>query len=90
MLANLITSLMVANLGLTLYIIWRIRMDQAALATALNSVADELTKATAEIVAAIAAAGATTPEVDAAVTKLQNLAKALDDLNQDLPPAEPV
>jgi capsule polysaccharide export protein KpsE/RkpR len=63
----------------------RILMEQAELATALNGVADELTKATAEIIAAIAASGTTTPEVDAAVAKLQGLAKALDDLNADLP-----
>lgn len=61
----------------------RIIMDQAALAAALNSVSDELTKATAEIVGAVASAGATTPEVDAAVAKPQALAKALDDLNPD-------
>ena len=63
----------------------RILMNQAELAVALSGVADELTKATAEIVAAIANAGTTTPEVDAAVAKLQGLAKALDDLNADLP-----
>ncbi len=85
MLATLITGLAVTNLGLTLYIIWRIHMDSVALAKALNDVSDELVKATAEIVAAIANSGATTPEVDAAVAKLQGLAKALDDLNQDLP-----
>lgn len=75
----------------------KIIMDQAALATALGGVSDSLTsvgdqlaKATAEIVTAVANAGATTPEVNAAVTKLQGLASALataaqtlDDLNPD-------
>lgn len=63
----------------------RILMNQADLAAALNAVSDELTKATAEIVAAIAASGATTPDVDAAVAKLQGIAKSLDDLNPDAP-----
>jgi ABC-type transporter Mla subunit MlaD len=77
-------------------------MEQAQLATALGSIADslgdvgtELGKATTEIVTAIGNAGSTTPEVDAAVTRLQNVAaslataaKALDDLNPDTPPAD--
>ncbi len=46
-------------------------MDNAQLAAALTSVSDQLSKATAEIVAAIGTAGQTTPEVDAAVAKLQ-------------------
>jgi hypothetical protein len=64
-----------------------IMTDQTTLAATLSSIADQLTKATAEIVAAIAAAGNTTPAVDAAVAKLQGLAQALDDLNPDAPPA---
>ena len=70
---------------------------QAELAARLSAVGDELDKATAEIVAAIqalkdalAAAGGTTPEVDAAVTRLEGGAKALDDLNPDaVPPVTP-
>lgn len=66
---------------------------QAELAAQLTSIGDELDKAQAEIVAAIqalkdalAAAGSTTPEVDAAVTRLEGSAKALDDLNPDATP----
>jgi len=72
---------------------------QAELATALGGISDsldatsiELAKATQEIVTAVANAGATTPEVDAAVARLQalstnlaNAAKTLDDLNPDAP-----
>ncbi len=58
---------------------------QAELAASLNAVSDQLTKATAEIVAAIAAAGNSTPDVDAAVAKLAGISQALDDLNPDAP-----
>ncbi len=78
-------------------------MDQATLATALGTISDaltgvgdQLTKATAEIVAEIANAGGTTPAVDAAVAKLQGVAdalktasQALDDLNSDAPAPAP-
>jgi ABC-type transporter Mla subunit MlaD len=74
-----------------------ITMNQQDLAIALNAantalagVGDQLTKATAEIVAALAAVGVTTPEVDAAVAQLQTISGALaqavqqlDDLNPD-------
>lgn len=43
----------------------------------------ELLEALDEIVTAIAAAGQTTPEVDAAVERLKAASKALDDLNPD-------
>ncbi len=66
---------------------------QAELAAKLTSIGDELDKAKAEIVAAIqalkdalASAGATTPEVDAAVVRLEGSAQALDDLNPDATP----
>lgn len=72
-------------------------MNQAELATALDGLStsltatsDELNKAMAEIVAALKNAGNTSPEVDAAVAKLQTVtdalatvAKSLDDLNPD-------
>ena len=74
-----------------------IMATQAQLAAQLSAIGDELDKATAEIVAAIqalkdalAAAGGTTPEVDAAVTRLEGGAKSLDDMNPDAvtpPPA---
>lgn len=78
----------------------KMTMNQAELATALGaigdslgSVGDELAKATAEIIAAVANSGNTTPEVDAAVARLQGVATALataaqtlDDLNPDQAP----
>ncbi len=70
-----------------------IMATQAELAAKLSSIGDELDKAQAEIVAAIqalkdalTAAGATSPEVDAAVTRLEGSAKSLDDLNPDATP----
>ena len=68
---------------------------QAELATALTTVTDEITKIGTEtqsllakiddLTAALAAAGATTPEVDAALAALQAQAKAVDDLVPDVP-----
>jgi uncharacterized protein involved in exopolysaccharide biosynthesis len=77
-----------------------IRMDNAALSTALDGVStqlgavgDQLTKAMGEIQAEIVNGFQTTPAVDAALAKLQTLAatlatasQALDDLNPDAPP----
>ena len=70
-----------------------IMASQKELADKLTAIGDELDKATAEIVAAIqalkdalAAAGGTTPEVDAAVVRLEGGAKSLDDLNPDAAP----
>ncbi len=63
--------------------------DEAA---ALNAIADQLDKATAEIVASIqalkdaqAASGNTTPEEDAATARLAAAAQKLDDLTPDNP-----
>lgn len=73
-----------------------IMATQAELSAKLTSIGDELDKAQAEIIAAIqalkdalATAGATSPEVDAAVTRLEGSAKALDDLNPDVTPPTP-
>lgn len=64
---------------------------QAEIASALNLVLDQLNKANAEIVAqiaaleaAIAAAGNSTPEVDAAMAALKEVAQKLDDINPDV------
>lgn len=68
--------------------------------TQLVDVGGQLTKATEEIVTAINNGGGTTPEIDAQVVKLQDLAtslasiggtlktasQGLDDLNQDATP----
>lgn len=69
---------------------------QAELATKLTALGDQLTKVSAEISSeigtlqdAIAAAGNTTPEVDAALTRLQTLVDSLDALNPDAPSDEP-
>lgn len=68
---------------------------QADQAAALRALSAQLTKARAEIIravdrltVAVAAAGATTPEVDAATADLQAAVQSLDDLNPDEPPAE--
>ena len=69
-----------------------IMATQAELAATLATVKTQLTKASGEITAriqalvdALAAAGGTTPEVDAAVADLQAVAQALDDINPDTP-----
>ena len=65
----------------------------AAIGAALAAVGTQLQKATDEIILAIQNAGATTPEVDAAVANLVAVAsalttasQALDDLNPDAVP----
>ncbi len=67
-------------------------MDE--LQASLDAVNDQLVKASGEIQAEIktlqdelAAAGQTSPGVDASVARLQAMAQALDDLNADVPPA---
>lgn len=64
-----------------------IMSDQATLAAALAGIASSLTEASteinaklAELQAAIAAAGNTTPEVDAALASVQTLAQGLADI----------
>lgn len=64
-----------------------IMTTQAEFAAQLSGVADQLTKATAEIIAAAAAAGVVSPELEAAGAKLKSLSQALDDLNPDAAPA---
>jgi ABC-type transporter Mla subunit MlaD len=63
----------------------RIIMNQTELAQALADLGAQLTKALDEIVAAIAAGGQTTPEVDAALANARAVAQSLDDLNPDGP-----
>lgn len=72
----------------------RIIMNQAELAKSLEDLKAQADKAKAEIVAkvqsledAIAAGGATSPEVDAALADLKGSVQGLDDLNPDAPPA---
>lgn len=60
-------------------------MNQKELAEALQKVSDQVQKGITEVIAAVQAAGNTTPEVDAALLKLQEAAQALDDLNPDTP-----
>jgi hypothetical protein len=73
----------------------RVIMTQAELAAHLTAVDDQLDKATAEILAAIQALkdalanAQTSPEVDAAVARLDAAAQALDDINPDTGPAKP-
>ena len=79
-----------ALMGIILERLGKIMTDQATHAAELAAIKDQLTKASGEIVAkvaaleaAFAAAGGTTPEVDAAVADLRAIAQALDDLNPD-------
>ncbi len=81
-----------AMLALTLYLLWRITVNQTELAQALADLTTQADKAKAEIVAkvadleaAIANAGSTTPEVDAALAALKGSVQGLDDLNSDTP-----
>jgi peptidoglycan hydrolase CwlO-like protein len=74
----------------------KIMATQAEQAAKLSAVADQLDKATAEILAAIQAlkdaqanAGNTTPEEDAATARLSTAAQALDDINPDAPAPTP-
>jgi len=69
---------------------------QAELAAHLGKIGDQLDKAQAEIVAAIQAlkdaianAGNTTPEIDAALARLDTSAQGLDDINPDQPAPTP-
>ncbi len=85
-----------AMLALTLYLLWRITVNQTELAQALADLTTQADKAKAEIVAkvadletAIANAGSTTPEVDAALAALKGSVQGLDDLNPDAPPPAP-
>ena len=79
-----------ALMGIILERLWKIMTDQSTHAAELAAIKDQLTKASGEIVAkfdalaaALAAAGSTTPEVDAAMADLKAVAQALDDLNPD-------
>src|ERR1044071_9396933 len=70
----------------------QIMATQQELATKLNSIGDELDKAFKEITDAVQAlkdalanAGNSTPEVDAAVARLDTAAQALDNINPDAP-----
>lgn len=74
----------------------QITMNHAETAAALTAVGDRLTEASTEIVArlqdlqaAITEAGNTTPEVDAALARVQTLAAALADIVPNDPPADP-
>jgi ABC-type transporter Mla subunit MlaD len=68
----------------------KIMANQAELAAQLSAVSAQLAKASGEIVARVAAleqaianAGNSTPEVDAALEAVKQIAQALDDLNPD-------
>jgi hypothetical protein len=74
-----------------------IMATNAELQASLTAIADQLDKAAGELTAEIqkledelAAAGGTTPEVDAVVARLKAKVQALDDMNPDAPaPATP-
>lgn len=66
----------------------QIQMNQEELKTALSGVATTLNKAKDEILNALANSGNTSPEVDAAVQALGDVAQALDNIVPDAPPVE--
>lgn len=70
-----------------------IKVNQAEMTAAINAAADQLAKvkdeiqaSTAQMTAAIEAAGQSTPQMDAALQRLQSLSADLDALNPDAPP----
>lgn len=67
-------------------------MTKQEFADAVNAASDQLQKALNEITTAIQNSGNSSPEMDAALTRLQTAATALDDLNPDAPapPVPPV
>lgn len=64
-------------------------MNQEELAQALETANTQIQKGIAEVIAAVAQSGNTTPRVDAALTALQTAAQALDDINPDAPAPDP-
>lgn len=88
-------ALLLAQLTIIQQELKTIMTTQVQTAADLLAVKAQLSKAAGEIVgkissleAALAAAGATTPEVDAAVADLKTLAQALDDVVPDAPAVE--
>lgn len=80
--------------GPVIKLLERIIVNQAELAQALNDIKAQADKSKTEIIAkvstlegAIANAGMTTPEVDAALADLKGTVQSLDDLNPDADPA---
>lgn len=78
--------------GAALGLLEKIMATQAELAQQLTDIRNQLQKASGEIQArvaaleaAIAAAGNTSPAVDAALADVKAIAQALDDLNPDAP-----
>jgi hypothetical protein len=66
----------------------KIMSEQDDAAAALEAVAAQLTKATAEIIAAAQAQPALSPRLKAAIDVLKPISQALDDLNPDAPTPE--
>lgn len=64
-------------------------MAQEQILAQLKAIGEQLTKAKDEITAALQNAGTITPELQAALDGLANVAQALDDINPDAPVEEP-
>lgn len=62
--------------------------DLAALKATLTKARDEIIARVDALEALLAAAGTTTPEIDAEMSALRAIGAALDDLNPDAPPPE--
>lgn len=71
---------------LILYKLNQIIMTQAEVAQAINDASDRIQKGIDEVKKAVANSGNSTPEIDAAITRLQGYAKDLDEINPDEPP----
>ena len=87
---NLAPEALVENVNIVLQQLRKVLMNQAEMEAALVAAADKTDKiiaevqaATAVLQAAIAAAGSSTPAVDAALLRLQNALTVADDLNPD-------
>jgi hypothetical protein len=68
-----------------------IQMDQTQLAEKLDAVTGQVGKIRTEVQGlkdALAASGNATPEVEAALARLETAVQGVDDLNVDAPPAE--
>jgi len=64
-------------------------MTKAELAQAINDASDQISKGIDEVKKAIEESGNSTPEIDAALNRLQGKTQELDDLNPDAPAPAP-
>jgi len=80
-----IIYLVIVNIFLSFITIKIVKMNSAELAAALTKIGQQLSKAIEEVKSALKNAGNTTPEIDAALNNVAQVAQQLDDLNPDAP-----